>query len=81
MNASDLKLDLIKKLDALDNQKFKQLYGEFVNIINQEESIEDWDKLSENQQIGLKEAEKQYKSGKFKSNEFVMNSLRTILVK
>lgn len=81
MTASDLKLDIIKKLDALDNQKIKQVYGQLVNIINQEDSIEDWDQLSEEQQLGLLEAENQYKSGNFKSNEIVMNTLKKILVK
>lgn len=81
MTASDLKLDIIKKLDAMDNQKIKHVYGELLNIINQEDSIEDWNNLSDEQQLGLKEAENQYKSGKFKSNEIVMNTLRKLLVK
>ena len=81
MTAADLKLDIFRKLDSLDNTKLKHLYGEFINIINKEDSIEEWEYLTKDQQLGILEAEEQYKNGKFKPNDKVMSKLRKMLLK
>lgn len=81
VTAADLKLDIFRKLDSLDNAKLKQLYGEFINIINREDSIEEWEYLTEDQQVGILEAEEQYTNGKFKPNDKVMSKLRKLVLK
>lgn len=81
MSTADLKLDIFRKLDSLDNTKIKHLYGEFLNLINQTESIEDWEYLSDEQKNGIIEAESEYMKGKFVSNDLVMNKLKLIISK
>jgi hypothetical protein len=63
MNTAEIKLEIFRKLDSLDNNKIKDLYGLVLNFVNQQKSIEEWHELSEEQRQGLLIAEDQIKNG------------------
>lgn len=80
MRTTELKQDLIRKLDALDPHKLKKLYGKILNLINSEDSEEEWDNLSTEQQTALKQAEELFKKGHFISNEQVLAKVREVMM-
>jgi hypothetical protein len=63
MNAAELKLEIFKTLNSLDNNKIKEFYGLVLNFVNGQNDIEEWHSLSEDQRQGLLAAEEQIKKG------------------
>jgi len=64
MNSAEMKLEIFRKLDSLDNAKIKDFYGLVLNFINGQKAIEEWDILAEEQKQGILDAEEQIKQGK-----------------
>lgn len=56
MNSAEIKINLLRKLDALDKSKLEEAYGILINFINQDKDKTEWKKLSEAQQQGLIDA-------------------------
>lgn len=56
MNTAELKLKLFREIDILEKSKLEQVYGLFVNFINEEVDTEEWKSLSKVQQKGLLDA-------------------------
>ena len=56
MNTAELKLKLFREIDILEKSKLEQVYGLFVNFINEEIDTEEWKSLSKIQQKGLLDA-------------------------
>ena len=56
MNTAELKLKLFREIDILEKSKLEQVYGLFVNFINEEIDTEEWKSLSKVQQKGLLDA-------------------------
>ncbi len=74
MSPAELKLDLFRKLDSLDNHSIKNLYGMVLNFINAQKSSSEWDDddLSDEQKQSLIDAEKAYHKKQFISHEQVV---------
>lgn len=64
MNTAEIKLEIFRKIDSLEERKIKDFYGLVLNFFNEQKSIEEWHSLSEEQRQGLLEAEAQIKDGK-----------------
>ncbi|MGL2963995.1 hypothetical protein ACSVH2_09280 [Flavobacterium sp. RSB2_4_14] len=56
MNSAQIKLNLFRKLDSLDETKLEEAYGILMNFFNQDLVETEWNKLSIAQQQGLIDA-------------------------
>lgn len=76
MTPSELKLDLFRKLDSLDNVKVRKLYGTLLNLFSENETYEEWESLSTLDQQKILDAENQYFQGKYKKHREVMSKIQ-----
>ncbi|HAD32915.1 MAG TPA: hypothetical protein DCF44_00135 [Chitinophagaceae bacterium] len=76
MTPSELKLDLFRKLDSLDNVKVRKLYGTLLNLFSENETYEEWESLSNQDQQKILDSEKQYFQGKYKKHSEVMSKIQ-----
>ena len=56
MDASELKLRIIREIESLEKGKLQELYGYVQNYIRGTKDISEWDNLSLNQQKGIRQA-------------------------
>lgn len=78
MSTAELKLKLFREIDTLEKSKLEQVYGLFVNFINQENDTEEWNYLSENQQKGLIEAIEEMNSSDGIDHKTIMDNYKKI---
>ena len=57
MNASEIKIDLFRKIDALKDSRLEEVYGMFINFINSNNEIDDWESLTKEQLNNREERE------------------------
>lgn len=76
MTVSDLKLKIFRQIDSLEKNRFEELYGVLTNFMNGQKDMNDWDKLTEEQQQGIIEAIDEIDSGKGIPHEKVMANIR-----
>lgn len=76
MNASDLKIDLLRRIDQLNESELDKLYGELINVLNGHSDTSHWNTLSEAQQKGITDALRSIDSGKSMVHEDVMAKYR-----
>jgi hypothetical protein len=76
MTPSELKLDLFRKLDSLNNVKVRKLYGTLLNLFSENETYEEWESLSNLDQQKILDAENQYFQGKYKKHSEVMSKIQ-----
>lgn len=76
MTPSELKLDLFRKLDSLDNVKVRKLYGTLLNLFSENETYEEWESLSNQDQQKILDSEKQYFQSKYKKHSEVMSKIQ-----
>ena len=76
MTASELKLKIFRQVDSLEKSRLEELYGVFLNYINGQKDLEDWTKLTTEQQQGIIEAVEEIESGKGIPHETVMTNIR-----
>jgi hypothetical protein len=76
MTDSDLKLKLLREIDALDKNKLEEVYGVLINYINEQKDFSDWNKLSDVQRQGILDADDEIEKGNGIPNEVVFEKLR-----
>ena len=76
MNASDIKIDLFRKLDSLNGNKLEEAYGLLLNYINGKSDVSDWDNLTKEQQDAIKHGINQVNLGEGTAHKEVMTNLR-----
>jgi hypothetical protein len=76
MTTSELKIKMFEQIDALDKTKFLELYGVFLNYVNGQKDIPDWNSLTVNQKKGILEAIDELDAGKGIPNNFVLDKFR-----
>ena len=76
MTVSDLKLKLFRQIDALEKSKVEEIYGVFLNYINGQKDLSEWDKLSDNQKHGIFDAINEIEAGKGIPNKVVLEKFR-----
>jgi predicted transcriptional regulator len=81
MNASDIKIDIFRKLDSLKGNKLKEAYGMLLNFINGKKDFDDWENFTEEQKEALKLGIKQLDEGEGRSHNDLMEDIRNQYVK
>jgi|SRR5690554_6819711 len=74
MNAAEIKLDLFRRLDNLDNQRLEKVYTKIINLINTEDPRKDV--LSPEIKAALDEALEDSKKGRVYAHEEVMQKTK-----
>lgn len=72
MNASEIKLDLFRKIDSLKDTEIERLYTTFLALLNTTSTY----KLSNNEKKAIDEALEESKRGRAYNHEEVMNEAR-----
>jgi len=54
MNTAEIKIDLFRKIDSLKGRNLQEAYGLFLNYLNSNDTLDEWDNLTEEQQNALK---------------------------
>lgn len=72
MNASEIKLDLFRKIDSLKDTELEGLYDKFVALLNTTAIY----KLSNDEKKAIDEAIEESKRGRAYNHEEVMNEAR-----
>lgn len=73
MTTAELKLNIFRKIDALESNRLKELYGLISNFTASENDVDEWTLLSEEEQTGIINALEEADSGKLVSHKNVMN--------
>lgn len=76
MDTTNIKINLIKEIDSLDNKNVKELYGIVMNFINGKVESENWDSLTEIQKAGIVSGLNQLDQDKGISHDMVMEELK-----
>jgi hypothetical protein len=76
MTVAELKLKIFRQVDSLEKNRLEELYGVFLNYINGQKDVNDWAKLSQEQQQGIINAIEEIESGKGIPHEVVMTKIR-----
>ncbi len=76
MKAAELRSDLLHKIEELNFNQLKDIYGLFQNYLNSKESVEDWDELTLPQQKKIKAGIEQDNAGNTKPVAEVISRLR-----
>lgn len=76
MTASDIKLKIFRQIDALDNKRLEELYGVLLNYLNEQKNLDEWGKLTEEQQNGLLDSIEEIDAGKGIPHSEVMEKIR-----
>jgi hypothetical protein len=76
MTVADLKLKIFREVDSLEKNRLQEIYGVLINYLRGQKDIDDWDKLSEEQQQGIVKAISEIDSGKGNPHKQVMTRIR-----
>jgi hypothetical protein len=76
MNASDIKIDLFRKLDSLKGSRLEEAYGILLNFINSKNEIDEWQNLTQDQKDAIIFGVKQLDEGQGKDHKSVMSQMR-----
>ena len=76
MNAAELKLKIFRELDSLDDKTLEKAYKTLLQFFEKEKDSSEWDKLSKNQQNGIRDGLNQLDAGKGIPHRKVMNNFR-----
>lgn len=76
MNATNLKIKLIKEIESLDNKNIDKLYGIVMNFINGQVESESWESLTEVQKAVIDSGINQLDQDKGISHNMVMEELK-----
>ena len=76
MTVAELKLKIFRQVDSLEKSRLEELYGVFNNYINGQNDINEWGKLTKEQQLGIDDAIAEIESGMGIPHEIVMSNIR-----
>lgn len=63
MTVTEIKTDLHDKIEHADSNQIKEIYGLLVNYFNGQESLEEWDTLTDSQKDAINEGIAQAEAG------------------
>jgi len=76
MTVAELKLKIFRQIDSMEKSRLEELYGVFLNYINGQKDLDDWEKLTKEQKQGIYDAIEEIESGKGIPHEIVMTNIR-----
>jgi hypothetical protein len=76
MNASEIKIDLFRKLDSLKGKRLEEAYGMLINFINSRNEIDEWQDLTIEQQAAIRIGIQQLDQGEGSKHNDVISDFR-----
>ncbi len=76
MNASEIKIDLFRKLDSLKGKRLEEAYGMLINFITSRNEINEWQDLTIEQQSAIRLGIQQLDEGKGRKRNDVISDFR-----
>ena len=76
MDASELKLKILREIDSLEESKLQEVYGFLQNFIRGEKELDEWDDLNTAQQQGILDAIEELNDGNGTPHESVIAKYR-----
>jgi len=76
MDASELKLKILKEIDSLEESKLQEVYGFLQNFVRGGKDLDEWDELNTAQQQGILDAIEELNGGKGILHESVIAKYR-----
>ncbi len=76
MNVAELKIEIHRRVDALDATKLEEFYGVMLNYFNSKNDAGDWIGVSQEEQKGIQAAIDELDAGKGIPHAEVMRSFR-----
>lgn len=76
MDASELKLKILKEIDSLEESKLQEVYGFLQNFIRGVKDLEEWDDLNSIQKQGIIDAIEELNEGKGVVHESIIAKYR-----
>ena len=77
MKTADLKIEIFRKVDALDASKLQEFYGLMLNFINSKRDTDEWIGVTESEKNGIESAITELEAGKGISHATIMQNFRT----
>ena len=77
MSTAELKLQIFRQIDSLDQKSLEKLHHIVDRLIDPPSNSNDWDELTEQQQQGILDAVEEAEVGYLVSHEEVMKKART----
>ncbi len=76
MTASDIKFEILKKIDSLENNQLEEFHGLVLNFLNSQKEENEWN-MSEEQRDGILSAISEIEQNKGISHRNVMSKVRS----
>lgn len=76
MKSAELKLEMFRKIDSLETNKLKELYGIMINYLNSNKESDEWLNVTDNEKKSIEIAIEQLDCGKGIPHSEVINRLR-----
>jgi hypothetical protein len=76
MNVAEIRTDLHEKIEHADSNQLKEIYGLLINYFNGQDSIEEWDTLTDSQKEAINEGLAQAEAGLGEPAEEFIKRLR-----
>ncbi|MGB0880642.1 MAG: hypothetical protein ACPGTO_08755 [Polaribacter sp.] len=80
MNASEIKIDLFRKIDSLQDSRLKEVYEIFINFINSKNENDEWENLTKEQQTAINLGIEQLNNGEGRKHNDVISDFRNKFV-
>lgn len=77
MTTAELKLQIFRQIDSLDQKRLEELYLIMNKLIDPRPNISEWEQLTEQQQQGILDAVKEAKAGYLVPHEDVIKKARS----
>ena len=76
MNVAELKLKFFRQIDRLDKDKLEEAYGVLLNYINSKDDLDEWNKLTVEQQKGIVDSVQQIENNEGLAHKEVMQKYK-----
>lgn len=76
MDASEIKINLFRKLDTLRGRRLEEAYGLLLNFINSKSEIDDWQNLTSEQKDAIQLGIEQLNNGQGRDHKTVLTDIR-----
>lgn len=76
MNISELKLKFFRQIDELGKDRLEEAYGVLLNYINSKDDLDEWNKLTIEQQKGIIDSIEQIDNNQGISHNVVMKKYK-----
>jgi len=76
MNIAELKLKFFRQIDGLDKDNLEEAYGVLLNYINSKDDLDEWSKLTAEQQKGIVDGIEQLENNQGIAHDEVMKKYK-----